>query len=263
MLVVRNPSGTVNNVILELWGGGRVLREVEVPASVHGPAYADGWFEGVAWSSAEDHVAYVAEAPAAVRTPLWGGRAPPGSSDAATAGWRGQSEHVEDWGEQLTGKKCAALFVVDVPSGAVHAVRGLPADSSCGQVVWAPGDTALVFTAWPFAAKNFNTLRRLGAIYCLNRPCAIYTVAAPAGGETAPAVCLTPALASAFSPRFSPSGTSLALASNDAACASGAAAGLTTLRSRRCALALASYRGSRGASWRTQARTTPRQRCTC
>jgi acylaminoacyl-peptidase len=233
MLVVRNPTPASSALLLELWGGGRLMREIEVPSSLHGAVYADGWFESVAWSSGEDRVAYVAEAPPAVRTPLWGGRAPAGTprgSDAPGSGWRGQSEHVDDAGEQLTGKRVAALYVVDVPSGHVHAVRGLPAHSSCGQAVWSPDDAQLVFTAWPHASARFKTQRRLGVIYCFNRESAVWAVPAPLrGGDTAAdasamaePVCLTPALQSAFSPRFSPDGAVLAVASADAACATGA-----------------------------------------
>jgi acylaminoacyl-peptidase len=235
MLVVRNPTPASSGpLLLELWGGGRLLREVEVPPSLHGAVYADGWFESVAWSSGEDRVAYVAEAPPAVRTPLWGGRAPAGTprgGDAPGSGWRGVSEHVDDAGEQLTGKRCAALFVLDVPSGHVRAISGLPAHSSCGQAVWSPDDTQLVYTAWPHASARFKTQRRLGVIYCFNRESAVWRVAAPPrGGDSADAtasapaapVCLTPALQSAFSPRFSPDGASLAVASADAACATGA-----------------------------------------
>ena len=244
-LVVRNPAPGSELLLLELWGGGRLLREVEVPPAVHGGVYADGWFEGAAWSADESRVAYVAEAPPPVRTPQWGGRTRAGGD--APAGWRGQGEHVDDWGEQLTGKRCAALFVVDVPSGAVHAVPGTPPRSSCGQVVWSPHDTHLVFVAWSEASPQFGSQRRLGMIYCFNRPCAVYAVAAPgagpvaapgaapvvapgatlvtapgAGGDAPAAVCLTPALQSAFSPRFSPNGGSLAVLSADAAVTSGA-----------------------------------------
>ena len=222
MLVVRNPTGdgAVKGVLLELWGGGRLLREVEVPPSLHGAVYAEGWFESVTWTAAEDRVCYAAEAAPSKRTPLWGGRAPPGAAakEGEGDGWRGAGEYEEDWGEQLTGKRTATLFVVEVPSGAVHAVRGLPADYSCGQATWAPGDAELVFAAWPHSA-----VRRLGLIYCYNRHCSVWRVAAPSRqGADAAAVCLTASRQSCYSPRFNPSGTTLALLSSDAACATGA-----------------------------------------
>ena len=224
MLVVRNaaPGAAAQDTVLELWGGGRVLREVEVPAAVHGPVYADGWFEGVAWSADEDRVAYTAEAPAAVRTPLWPGRVKAkAADDTSPSGWRGQGEHIDDWGEQLSGKRRGALYVVEVSTGAVQPVGGLPKDCSCGQVVWAPGGKALVFTAFEDAGSNFDTVRKLGMIFCFCRPCAVYSVPAPHVGSAA-AVRLSGTLLSAFSPRFNPSGTALAVVSADAACATGA-----------------------------------------
>ena len=48
--------------MLELWSGGRLTKQVQVPKSLHGQVYADNWFGlGVAWSPDEDRIAYVAE----------------------------------------------------------------------------------------------------------------------------------------------------------------------------------------------------------
>jgi len=46
----------------------------------------------------------------------------------------------EDWGELNTGKRGPQIFVLEVDSGSVTAVAGLPADSSVGQPVWTPGN---------------------------------------------------------------------------------------------------------------------------
>lgn len=76
MLVVRQSDGPGKDkepTILEIWGGGRLLKEVEVPRSVHRGVFNDGWFaDGAAWSPDESRVCYVAEAPAAEKTPEWG-----------------------------------------------------------------------------------------------------------------------------------------------------------------------------------------------
>lgn len=46
----------------------------QVPKGVHGSIVNDGYFAtGVAWSPDGGAVAYVAEMPAAERTPAWGG----------------------------------------------------------------------------------------------------------------------------------------------------------------------------------------------
>jgi hypothetical protein len=47
---------------LEVWAGGRLLKELSVPAAVHGSVYNDGWFaSGADWSADESRIAYVAE----------------------------------------------------------------------------------------------------------------------------------------------------------------------------------------------------------
>ena len=48
------------------------------------------------------------------------------------------TESQEDWGELNTGKKVPQLFVLEVESGDVTTVAGLPEDTSVGQPVWTP-----------------------------------------------------------------------------------------------------------------------------
>lgn len=62
--------------MVEVWGGGRLLKELQVPTALHGAVYADGWFgDGVvSWSHDESKIAYVAEQPTAHKTPEWGGK---------------------------------------------------------------------------------------------------------------------------------------------------------------------------------------------
>lgn len=57
----------------------------------------------------------------------------------------------EDWGELNTGKKVPKLFVIDVATGSVLAVKGLPAENSTGQPVWTPdskGSSSELVTAF-------------------------------------------------------------------------------------------------------------------
>lgn len=117
-------------------------------------------------------------------------------------------------GELNTGKRPPTLFVLDCSSGEVAQVQGLAEGVSCGQPQWSPDGAALLFVSWPHAAANFpNFPQRLGVVYCFNRPCALHAVAWPqpaTRGDAAPAICLTPPeLQSAFSPRFTPDGSTL------------------------------------------------------
>lgn len=75
----------------------------------------------------------------------------------------------------------------------MQVVEGIPEDISAGQVVWAPRMTTrsscpaeksiLVFVGWTSYASNFNSPRKLGMVYCQNRPCHLYTVEAPVPGR--------------------------------------------------------------------------------
>ncbi|KAK9803410.1 hypothetical protein WJX72_008476 [[Myrmecia] bisecta] len=183
--IVRAGSDSAS-ALLEIWGGGRLLKELSVPKSVHGPVYNDGWFGvGAAWSPDERRIAYVAEAPPSARTPEWGasassqssaqvdsnGAKPAAKEQAGPKGWRGVGEWQEDWGELNTGKSPPALFVLDTKAWAVSRVQGVPADVSAGQPTWAPSGDMLVFTAWPHSARNMPSMpQRLGIVYCMNRP---------------------------------------------------------------------------------------------
>ena len=52
--------------------------------------------------------------------------------------WKGVGEWGEDWGELNANKRPPALFVLELTGFRVQRVRGLPADCSVGQPVWAP-----------------------------------------------------------------------------------------------------------------------------
>ncbi|KAL4858184.1 Acylamino-acid-releasing enzyme 1 [Chlorella vulgaris] len=258
LLIVRGGSGD-SSAVLELWDRSRLVKELHVPKSLHGAVYNDGWFgSGAAWSPDEQQVAYVAEAPPPARTPEWCGPAPGADGKkeegaAAPKGWRGHGEWTEDWGELNTGKKPPTLFVLDCKSWAVQRVRGLPDDASCGQPVWDPQGDAILFVAWQhqseLASPNFP--QRLGVVYCFNRPCSLRAVAWPQPAAASAAeepehalssVSLTPAsLGSAFSPRFTPDGSTLIFLSQQNAISSGvhhATATLHSLAWQQCAAAL-------------------------
>ncbi|CAI5509579.1 unnamed protein product [Closterium sp. Naga37s-1] len=127
-------------------------------------------------------------------------------------------------------------------SGTVQAVEGIPGDISAGQVVWAPAvegqQPTLLFVGWSAFASNFNTARRLGIVYCANRPCHLFAAQAPsqdAAGKKSGSGCsivkLTAGISSAFSPRFSPDGSLLVFLSSHAAVDSGTHGATNSLHS--------------------------------
>ncbi|KAH9682365.1 Acylamino-acid-releasing enzyme [Citrus sinensis] len=257
LLVVRNPENE-SPIQFELWSQSQLEKEFHVPQTVHGSVYADGWFEGISWNSDETLIAYVAEEPSPSKPTFSLGSTKGGSSDKDCNSWKGQGDWEEDWGETYAGKRQPSLFVININSGEVQAVKGIPKSLSVGQVVWAPLNEGLhqylVFVGWS------SETRKLGIKYCYNRPCALYAVRVSlykseaselelkwvasvncstllcstlllllsglciieSSSEDLPVVNLTESISSAFFPRFSPDGKFLVFLSAKSSVDSGA-----------------------------------------
>ena len=237
MLVVRQNEGEKEPTVLEIWGGGRLLKEIEVPRSIHRGVFNDGWFsEGATWNPDESKVCYVAEAPAAEKTPEWaaftaGSRRAGEKSDTARAKpkcWRGKGKWEPDWGEGYRKKGTPRLFVLDLSTWEVDPVPGISPDLSCGQPLWSPTGEALAFVGWAAKPSNFETNKQLGIIYCMNRPSKIYALNLADKGATP--TCLTQGLLSAHSPRFTPDGSVIIFLSHEHAATSGTHNGTAALR---------------------------------
>ncbi|KAI5397372.1 hypothetical protein KIW84_063256 [Lathyrus oleraceus] len=230
LLIVRNPESDGPSRF-EIWSNSYLEKEFHIPQSKHGSVYTDGWFEGISWNFDETLIAYVAEEPSPAK-PTFNdlGYKKSGSDDKDSSSWKGQGDWEEDWGETYAGKRQPALFVINIASGEVQAVKGIDKSLSVGQVVWAPSSEGsaqyLVFVGWSFET------RKLGIKYCYNRPCSIYVVKAPHESKTneneihstesAQALNLTQTISSAFLPRFSPDGKFLVFLSARSSVDSGA-----------------------------------------
>ncbi|KAK7279307.1 hypothetical protein RJT34_24355 [Clitoria ternatea] len=231
LLVIRNPENDVPSHF-EIWSSSRMEKEFHIPQSMHGSVYNEGWFEGVSWNLDETCVAYVAEEPCPAKPTFndLGAYKKGGCADKDFGCWKGQGDWEEDWGETYTGKRQPALFVIDINSGDVQAVKGIDKSLSVGQVVWAPltegSEQYLVFVGWS------SEPRKLGIKYCSNRPCALYAVRAPhheskcnepdhQSAEELHALNLTQTISSAYFPRFSPDGKFLVFLSAKCAVDSG------------------------------------------
>lgn len=126
-----------------------------------------------------------------------------------------------------------------------HAVLASNAQSACCHVlhyismVDMSAGKSVVCTVWFHRACNLPTMaRRLGIVYCLNRPCALYSIEIPftcknstPADSTTQATCLTEGLLSAMSPKFSPRGDKLIFLSHDAAASSGVHSATAALKS--------------------------------
>ncbi|KAK2400018.1 acylamino-acid-releasing enzyme [Trifolium repens] len=233
LLVIRNHEKEEGvSCCFEIWSCSCLEKEFHIPQSLHGLVYNDGWFEGVSWNFDETMIAYVAEEPSPTK-PVFSnmGYKKGGCSEEDFGSWKGQGDWEDDWGETYSAKRRPTLFVININSGEVQAVKGIDKSLSVGQVVWAPfiegSEQYLVFVGWS------SEKRKLGMKYCSNRPCALYAVKAlyhesksdeperHSSTEELYALNLTPTISSALFPRFSPNGEFLVFLSAKCAVDSG------------------------------------------
>ncbi|KAK8933434.1 hypothetical protein KSP39_PZI015418 [Platanthera zijinensis] len=240
LLVVRNKEDD-SPTQLEIWGPAQLEKAIQIPRSVHGSIFVDGWFEGISWNYEETHIAYVAEEPPLPK-PVFDDSGFKGedsfNKDSGT--WNGQGDWEEDWGETYSKKRSPALFIVHINSGKVQALKGVSKSLSVGQVIWVPSVSSaraqyLVFVGWSSENGPQQTPRKLGIKYCYNRPCALYAIRAHLEGhdddkaavntkevDSTGAIILTADFGSAFFPKFSPDGKFLVFLSAKSAVDSGA-----------------------------------------
>lgn len=77
---------------------------------------------------------------------------------------------LQDWGEQLVGKKQSVLVQYDIETDNVEVIEGIPENVCPATPLYSPeGDyvVGVVYKTEP---------RKLGLIYCTNRPSAIFKV---------------------------------------------------------------------------------------
>ena len=112
-----------------------------------------------------------------------------------------RSVYREDWGEALTNKSVPVICSVNLQSGSVCVLEGVPSDVSPGQVrtkslhpslraqsslcpspvcvycalqaLWAPGSQAVFFVGW------YHEPFRLGLRFCSNRRLDLWLTAKP------------------------------------------------------------------------------------
>jgi hypothetical protein len=120
---------------------------------------------------------------------------------------------AEDWGERFTGVSEVVLCVLDTHTGMVSVVDSSP-DLTPGEPIFTPSGDGLLYTAWSSKPS------KLGLLHCFNRRSSLYHVdisalrrsaEGAADAEERPLVhtLLTPGMAIARSPRFSPNGTNI------------------------------------------------------
>ncbi|KAJ8525197.1 hypothetical protein ON010_g15918 [Phytophthora cinnamomi] len=157
--------------------GRKLVSTFKAPKTLHGAIYLGEREGGIAWSHDEKTIAYVAEKKVAESPAFWENvnskkeKEKKENDEAANPLPGAKFEFEDDWGEQYEGKKTASIFLATLATGKIEEVKGVPANLTCADVAFVPGDHELVF-----AATETDMPKRLGIIYCYNRPIALYHV---------------------------------------------------------------------------------------
>lgn len=225
--------------VLEVWsqGGLSLLRRIALPESLHGKLIFDATgFGSPSWNGDETALVYVAERLAPKTASFFQDNFDElmqdheeGTDDDVVI--RGAKSTLglgktEKWGEKYF-KHSALLdiFCVNVETGRLEKLCNCPGGNdtkstegsyTLGQPVFSPDGMSIVYSAWD-AGGGTDMPRRLGLIYCQQRPSTIY--ASPidklmkrladekSTGEPekdGPSICLTLESRLSRSPRFSP-----------------------------------------------------------
>ena len=220
--------------VFEIWTehGHRLANRIILPIEQHGPVCTDfEWFGGINWSPDEMTLVYCAEVNKPKAASFFAIPSSDSHGDTVIGGQYmlgvGKSE---DWGEKYGTTALLTLFCLNVETGKIGVIENVPGSSVfrdvtskdggyvLGQPIFSPCGTSVVYTGWDAGAGG-EMARRLGAIYCFQRPSKIYS--SPVNellkqlsnsnvGERkkdGPFLCITPHDRLARSPRFSkPSG---------------------------------------------------------
>lgn len=159
---------------------------------LHGKVIGDSWFGSVSWSFDERYVTYVAQPKAVKKTSSF-------EEDVSN-----KFDYIEDWGEKMDGLSTLVICILDTHIGKITVLSDLSEGNiTVGQPSFNSHSYEIVYTAWITQPK------RLGMIYCFQRPCSLYMVSLSdfltSGTKLVPTQ-ITPNLKLARSGRFSPDG---------------------------------------------------------
>ncbi|XP_032892639.1 acylamino-acid-releasing enzyme-like isoform X2 [Amblyraja radiata] len=188
-----SPSATLKAVIrertnkkqekqqyLEIWSKTAKEKSINLTAlDKHGKVYEDDLFGCLEWSYSETCILYVAEKKRPKAESFFqskpehsvnGDEDDNRAKDGQKPEKGCQFVYWEDWGEALTNKSTPVLCVLNIWSGNVSVLHGIPEHISPGEAIWAPEDAGIIFVG------RWHVPWRLGLKYCTNRKSALYCV---------------------------------------------------------------------------------------
>ncbi|CAI5741323.1 unnamed protein product [Peronospora destructor] len=171
--VERGKGGETSEEVFNVFEDNQLISTFKAPKTLHGSIYLGEREGGIAWSYDEKTIAYVAEKIVVKSPAFWKNvntlNESKDKEDTPLPG--AKFEYEDDWGEQYEGKKTASIFLATVATGKIEEVKGVPTNLTCADVAFVPSNNELVF-----AATETDNPKRLGIIYCYNRPIALYHV---------------------------------------------------------------------------------------
>ena len=190
---------------VEVWSKNHRLHNISVEAlDKHGKIYDDCLFGCLKWSHDETRLVYVAERKKPKTQSYFEQKATDGKT-AESYAIGDEFVYEDDWGEQMTGKACSVVCVLDIESRTVRVLDYLPDDICAGNAVWCPDDLGLI------CVGTFQGPFRLGKIYCPIRKSVLFHIDL----TTSKCDVLGMIDRAVNSPVFSPDGTHLAYLENN------------------------------------------------
>uniref|UniRef100_A0A8C3G9Y1 acylaminoacyl-peptidase n=1 Tax=Cyclopterus lumpus TaxID=8103 RepID=A0A8C3G9Y1_CYCLU len=151
-------SGLSGHQLLEIWDRHGLRKCLNLTAlNKHGRVYDDAQFGCLSWSECENKLLYVAEKIKNTSIEKHDGESP------CRKPQQDRSVYCEDWGESLTNKSVPVICVVNLQSGSISVLQGVPHDVSPGQALWAPSSQSVFLVGW------YHEPFRLGLRFCSNQ----------------------------------------------------------------------------------------------
>jgi len=218
--LVVSKKKDIESTFFEVWESDALTQTVKLPVErIHGAVCTDDWFGSLSICEATRQVVYGAEV---LKLKTKSFFSPPDDDDDDDDKNKNENKPLigstnvdgeglsETFGERYTKTSKLSLFILDLNTKKVAAITNTPGFEkrfsnggfSLGQAVISPSGGHVVYSAWKVGD------RRLGSIYCYQRPVAIYC--SPLGSQTDLFVSLSPENSLSRSPVFSRCGCHLA-----------------------------------------------------